>query len=35
MSKIQAGDKVVRDAATQNPGTVKLGEAAPLFRSSK
>ena len=32
MSKIQQGDKVVRDTTTANPGTVRLGEAAPIFR---
>jgi len=32
---IRAGDKVIRDAATQNQGKVKLGEAAPIFRPSK
>jgi hypothetical protein len=32
---IRSGDKVVRDSATQNPGTVHLGEAAPIFRPSK
>jgi len=31
MSKIKAGDKVVRDTATQNPSTVKLGDASPVF----
>lgn len=30
--KIRAGDKVIRDAATQNQGKVKLGEGAPVFR---
>jgi CRISPR/Cas system CMR subunit Cmr4 (Cas7 group RAMP superfamily) len=29
---IRAGDKVIRDAATQNQGRVKLGDAAPVFR---
>ena len=29
---IRAGDKVIRDAATENQGKVKLGEAAPIFR---
>jgi hypothetical protein len=28
---ILAGDKVVRDAATQNQGKVHLGDAAPVF----
>lgn len=32
---IRAGDKVIRDAATQNEGKVKLGDAAPIFRPSK
>jgi hypothetical protein len=31
MSKIKAGDKVVRDTTTQNASTVKLGDAAPVF----
>jgi hypothetical protein len=29
--KIQAGDKVVRDAMTQDTGTVRLGDSAPVF----
>ena len=29
--KIQAGDKVVRDTATQDAGTVRLGDSAPVF----
>ena len=29
---IHAGDKVIRDATTQNQGKVRLGEAAPMFR---
>ena len=28
---IRSGDKIVRDAATQNQGTVQLGDAAPVF----
>lgn len=28
---IRSGDKVARDAATRNPGKVKLGDAAPVF----
>jgi hypothetical protein len=28
---IRAGDKVVRDIATQNQGNVQLGEGAPVF----
>jgi hypothetical protein len=32
---IRAGDKVIRDAATENQGKVKLGDAAPVFRPSK
>jgi len=28
---IRSGDKVVRDAATQNQGTVRLGDMAPAF----
>jgi hypothetical protein len=32
---IRAGDKVIRDAATQNEGKVKLGDAAPIFRPCK
>jgi hypothetical protein len=31
MTKIQSGDKVVRDVATRNLGTVCLGEGAPVF----
>ncbi len=29
--KIQAGDKVVRNVATQDSGNVRLGDAAPVF----
>jgi hypothetical protein len=29
--KIHAGDKVVRDTATQDSGNVRLGDAAPVF----
>ncbi|MFY9623651.1 MAG: hypothetical protein WAJ91_04585 [Rhodoplanes sp.] len=32
---IRAGDKVICDAATENQGKVKLGDAAPVFRPSK
>jgi CRISPR/Cas system CMR subunit Cmr4 (Cas7 group RAMP superfamily) len=32
MTNIKLGDKVVRDSATVNEGTVRLGEAAPMFR---
>jgi hypothetical protein len=28
---IRAGDKVVRDTATQNQGKVQLGDGAPVF----
>jgi len=28
---IRAGDKVVRDGATENQGRVKLGDGAPVF----
>ncbi len=28
---IRAGDKVVRDAATQDQGKVRLGDQAPVF----
>ncbi len=28
---IRAGDKVVRDAATQDQGKVRLGDSAPVF----
>ena len=28
---IQAGDKVVRDAMTQDAGKVRLGDSAPVF----
>jgi hypothetical protein len=28
---IRAGDKVMRDAATHNPGKVQLGDGAPVF----
>jgi hypothetical protein len=31
MTKIYAGDKVVRDAATENQGKVHLGDFAPVF----
>ena len=31
MTSIKSGDKVVRDAATQNSGAVRLGEGAPVF----
>ena len=29
--KIHAGDKIVRDTATQDPGKVRLGDNAPAF----
>jgi len=29
---IRAGNKVIRDTATQNQGMVRLGDAAPVFR---
>lgn len=29
--KIQAGDKVIRDAQTQDLGSVRMGDAAPVF----
>jgi len=29
--KIHAGDKVVRETATQDAGKVRLGDAAPVF----
>jgi hypothetical protein len=29
--KIHAGDKVIRDAQTQDMGNVRLGDAAPVF----
>jgi hypothetical protein len=32
---IRSGDKVTRDAATQNQDKVRLGDAAPMFRASK
>jgi hypothetical protein len=32
---LRAGDKIVRDIATQNQGKVGLGDAAPIFRPSK
>jgi hypothetical protein len=32
MTKISAGDKVVRDTATVNPAQVCLGDCAPVFR---
>jgi hypothetical protein len=32
---IRSGDKVVRDSATENKGTVRLGESAPTFRPAK
>ncbi len=31
MSKIQAGDKVIRDTAIVNQGKVQLGDFAPVF----
>jgi hypothetical protein len=34
MTMIKAGDKVVRDAATQNTSPVKLGDGALVFRPS-
>jgi len=33
MKKIASGDKVVRDAATANQGTVCMGDCAPVFRA--
>jgi hypothetical protein len=33
MSKIHAGDKVTRDAATTNQAKVCLGDCAPVFRA--
>jgi len=33
MKKIASGDKVVRDAATVNHGTVCMGDCAPVFRA--
>jgi hypothetical protein len=30
--RIQAGDKVTRDAATAGEGKVYLGDSAPIFR---
>jgi hypothetical protein len=30
---IRAGDKVVRDAASQDQGMVRLGDSAPAFRA--
>jgi hypothetical protein len=31
LRSIRAGDKVVRDAATQDQGKVRLGDQAPVF----
>lgn len=31
LRSIRAGDKVVRDDATRNQGTVRLGDGAPVF----
>ena len=31
LQRVQAGDKVARDAATRNDGKVYLGDAAPVF----
>ena len=31
MSKIDVGDKVIRDTATVNQGKVRLGDEAPVF----
>ena len=30
--RVQAGDKVARDAATASEGKVYLGDSAPVFR---
>ena len=35
MKKIASGDKVVRDAATANHGTVCMGDCAPVFAAKK
>lgn len=34
MTKIHAGDKVIRDTATLNSATVCLGDCAPVFRAA-
>jgi hypothetical protein len=31
MTKIHAGDKVIRNTATANQGKVRLGDTAPVF----
>lgn len=31
MTKIRPGDKVIRDTATVNQGTVRVGDLAPAF----
>jgi hypothetical protein len=31
MTKIRAGDKVIRDTATANQAKVRLGDTAPVF----
>ena len=31
LQPMRSGDKVVRDAATQDQGKVRLGEGAPIF----
>ncbi len=35
MTKIHAGDKVIRDTATVNQGKVHLGDFAPCFRARR
>jgi len=35
MSNFKLGDKVVRDAATANHGTVCMGDCAPVFAAKK
>ena len=35
MSNVRLGDKVVRDAATANRGTVCMGDCAPVFTAKK
>ena len=32
MAEIKLGDKVIRDIATANQGTVCIGDCAPVFR---
>jgi hypothetical protein len=35
VKQIRAGDKVIRDVATQNQDKVRLGDGAPIFTPAK